>query len=89
MYLLGGIFLLIVAIATYIVLFRIGRHFERAAFNRRNAAGLEQFGDYDEAERTRLKEAGGRVLMTGLLFLVFIPSLLGGVGLIIAFFVND
>lgn len=88
MYLLGGIFLLLMAVVTYIALFRIGRHFERAAFNRRNSAGIEEFPDYDAAERTRLKEAGAKAVMIILILFVFVPSLFGGFGLIIASFVD-
>jgi hypothetical protein len=86
MYLLGGIFLLALAAATYTALWKIGRHFDRAAFNRRNATGLEQFSTYDEKEKTRLKEAGGRLLMNFLIFVVFLPCLLGGIGLVAAHF---
>jgi dolichol kinase len=72
--------LLLLAAVTYFYLFKIGRHFDRAAFYRRNSAGLEEFSTYDESEKTRLKEAGAKALMTLLTFVVFIPSLLGGVG---------
>jgi dolichol kinase len=80
MYVMIGVALLLLAAATYYYLFKIGRHFDRAAFERRNAAGIEEFSNYDEKEKTRLKEAGARALMTLLTFVVFIPSLLGGVG---------
>jgi len=80
MYIMISVALLLLAAVTYFYLFKIGRHFDRAAFYRRNSAGLEEFSTYDESEKTRLKEAGAKALMTLLTFVVFIPSLLGGVG---------
>jgi dolichol kinase len=80
MYVMIGVALLLLAAVTYYYLFKIGRHFDRAAFERRNSAGLEEFSTYDESEKTRMKEAGARALMTLLTFVVFIPSLLGGIG---------
>lgn len=80
MYVMIGVALLLLAAVTFYYLFKIGRHFDRAAFERRNPAGIEEFSSYDEKEKTRLKQAGGKALMTLLTFVVFIPSLLGGVG---------
>lgn len=82
MHIMIGIGLLVVAAVTYYYLFKIGRHFDRAAFERRNPAGVEEFATYDEKEKTRLKEAGGRALMMILIFGVFIPSLIGGIGFV-------
>lgn len=80
MYIMIGIALLLLAAVTYYYLFKIGRHFDRAAFERRNAAGIEEFATYDEKEKVRLMEAGAKALMALLAFAVFLPSFLGGIG---------
>ena len=64
MEMLLGITLLAIAAFTYRAVWKMGRHFDRAAFNRRNNAGIEEFTNYDEKEKTRLKEAGAKGLMT-------------------------
>ena len=55
------------------ILLLIGGYFlrytmNRRAFNRRNAAGVEEFSSYEAATGNKLMEGGGRILGAILMF---------------------